>query len=346
MIGVVASRLFIGPAAAPVGILIGGTALVVGTIVSWRLQHLRRSADSPSVPRSLRLRRRVHPVAWPAPVAGSAITMVAWAGVARSSGSGWVQAVGALIGAFLVVGLIAPLLPASLAHLACTASPGDGQAGRPLELTFEADRPLRIRPRWPVGSDRQAGGAQRGARTVVLTCTPARRGVVDTVVVEVASSAPFGLLWWARDVELPLPRLLHVAPRTGQADRPLARVEDASGDAPPRVPSGVGEPRGIRPYTAGDPRRAVHWPATSHVGTLMVRESERQTDDPITVELVLPTDPAEAEREAERMMASVGACIDRRQPVVLITREESGRVVGTVTGYTDLGRRLARAVPA
>ena len=29
-------------------------------------------------------------------------------------------------------------------------------------------------------------------------------------------------------------------------------------------------------------------------------------------------------------MATVGACIDRRQPVVLITREETGRVVGTV----------------
>ena len=47
------------------------------------------------LPRGLRLRRRVHPVAWIAPVAGSVITMVAWAGVAHSSGSGWVQAVGA-----------------------------------------------------------------------------------------------------------------------------------------------------------------------------------------------------------------------------------------------------------
>ncbi len=345
MVGVAASRLFIGPAAAPVGILIGAAALVVGTTVSWRLQRLRRPADSPSVPQGLRLRRRVHPLAWPAPVAGSAITMVAWAGVARSSGSGWVQAVGALIGAFLVVGLIAPVLPAARARVTCTASPGDGQVGRPLELTFEVDRPVRLRPRWPAGTDRQAGGTQRGARAVTLPCTPGRRGIVDAVVVEVASSAPFGLLWWARDVELPLARLLHVAPRSGEADDTLATIEDAAGDAPMRVPSGVGEPRGVRPYAAGDPRRAVHWPATSHVGTLMVRESERQTDDPVTVEVVLAADPVEAERTAERMMATVGACIDRRQPVVLITHEETGRVVGTVTGRTDLGRRLARAVP-
>ncbi len=345
MVGVAASRLFIGPAAAPVGILIGAAALVVGSAASWRLQHRQRTADSSSVPRGLRLRRRVHPVAWPAPVAAGAITMVAWAGVARSSGSGWVQAVGALIGAFLLVGLAAPVLPASRARVACTASPGDGQVGRPVELTFEVDRPVRLRPRWPAGHDRQAGGAQRGGRTVTLSCTPGRRGIVDAVVVEVASSAPFGLLWWARDVELPLPRLLHVAPRSGEADPILSTVEDASGDAPKRVPSGVGEPRGVRPYAAGDPRRAVHWPATSHVGTLMVRESERQTDDPVTVEVVLPPDPVETERVAERMMATVGACTDRRQPVVLITREATGRVVGTVTGRTELGRRLARAVP-
>ena len=66
--------------------------------------------------------------AWPAPVAGSAITMVAWAGVAHSSGSGWVQAVGALLGAFLLVGMVAPVVPAGRARVTCTACPGDAQA--------------------------------------------------------------------------------------------------------------------------------------------------------------------------------------------------------------------------
>jgi hypothetical protein len=346
MAGVALSRLLLGPAAAPVGIAIGAAALVVGTLVSWRLDHRRRPPDSPGLPRGLRLRRRLHPVAWIAPVAGSIITMVAWAGVAHSSGSGWVQAVGALLGAFLLVGLVAPVLPAGRARVTCTACPGDGQAGRPVALTFEADRPVRIRPRYPVGPDRQAGGAQRGARSVVVTCTPARRGVLDAVIVEVASSAPFGLLWWARDVELPLPRLLHVAPRAGTAGAPLVAVDDAHGDAPLRVPAVLGEPRGVRPYAPGDPRRTVHWPATSHAGTLMVRESERQTDEPVLVELVLPADPAAAEAEAERMMATVGDCLVGHRPVVLVTTEPGGRVVRPVVDRIDLGRRLARAVPA
>lgn len=108
----------------------------------------------------------------------------------------------------------------------------------------------------------------------------------------------------------------------------------------------MGEPRGVRPYTAGDPRRAVHWPATAHAGTLMVRESERQVDDPVLVDLVLSDDPVAAEEETERMMAAVGDCLARRQPVVLITHEEGGRVIRSVADTVDLGRRLARAVPS
>jgi hypothetical protein len=88
----------------------------------------------------------------------------------------------------------------------------------------------------------------------------------------------------------------------------------------------------------------VHWPATSHAGTLMVRESERQTDDPVTVELVLPADPEAAEAEAERMMAAIGACLERLRPVVLVTREPGGMVTRRVGDRVDLGRRLARAV--
>ena len=270
--------------------------------------------------------------------------MVAWAGVAHSSGSGWVQSVGALLGAFLLVGLLAPALPATRATVRCTVCPSDARAGESFELTIEVDRPIRLRPVYPVGGEHQAGGLQRGTRTMQLCCTPSRRGVLDAMVVELASSAPFGLLWWARDVELALPRPLHVAPRVGENAGPMATTSDAIGEAVQRVPSGMGEPRGVRPYSAGDPRHAVHWPATAHAGTLMVRESERQTDEPIIVELILPLDPTAAESEAERMMAAVGDCLARRRPVVLITSEPAGRVERFVSDPVDLGRRLARAV--
>jgi uncharacterized protein (DUF58 family) len=346
LLGVVVSRALFGPEAAPVGIVIGAGALALGTVGSWKLHGRRRPADSASIPRTLRLRRKVHPVAWIGPVSGSIITMAAWAGVAHSSGSGWVQAVGAVLGAFLLVGLIAPVWPAERVRVRCTAAPFDGRAGQPVQVTVEADRPVRIRPVFPTGGDSQAGGGQRGSRAVVVEMTPGRRGVLDTVVVEVGSSAPFGLLWWAREVELPLPHLLHVAPRVGEMAGSLATADHSLGEATPRVPTGIGEPRGIRPYAPGDPRRAVHWPATSHAGMLMVRESERPTDDPVYVELDLPREPARAEAEAERVMAGVSDCLARHQAVVLATHEATGRIVRPVADTLDLGRRLARAVPS
>ena len=346
LVGVMVSRALFGPAAAPVGVVVGALALALGTLLSWQVQGRRRPPDSARLPRTLRLRRRVHPVAWAGPVAGTVITLAAWAGVSHSSGSGWVQVVGALLAAFLLVGLVAPVWPAGRAQVRCTAVPTDTRAGSALELTLESDRPVRVRPIVPGGPDHQAGGGQHGARSFVLTVTPARRGVLDAVVVEVASSAPFGLLWWAREVELPLPHLVHVAPRTGPPGATLTTGDDTPGEARPRVPSGIGEPRGVRPYAPGDPRRAVHWPATSHAGMLMVRESERPTDDPVYVELALPHDPAAAEAEAERMMSGISDCLARQQPVVLASLEESGRVVRPVTDRLDLGRRLARAVPA
>ena len=303
IVGVGISRAAFGASAAPVGIVIGAAALLCGALLSWKLPSRRRPAVSSGIPSGLRLRRRVHPVAWLSPVTGSILTMAAWGAVAHSSGSGWVQAVGALLGAFLAVGLVAPAVPASGARVACTVAPSDATAGRSMTITVETDRPVRVRPIYPRGPDHQSGGRQRGPRSVRLEVTPGRRGVLDTVVVEVGSSAPFGMLWWARELELPLPHLVHVAPRTGLSEEAVDAGDDRPGDAAPRVPAGIGEPRGIRPYAPGDSRRMVHWPATSHAGLLMVRESERPTDDPVFIDLDLPVDPLAAESEAERVMA-------------------------------------------
>ena len=122
--------------------------------------------------------------------------------------------------------------------------------------------------------------------------------------------------------------------------------EHPTGDAVTRVPAGTGEPRGVRPYQPGDTRRSVHWPATSHVGSLMVRENERQTDDPIFVELVLPADLPAAEAECESGDGLDHRLVVRGRVVVLGTREPEGPVARVVRDRIDLGRRLARAVPS
>ena len=339
--GVVLVRTIFGPRMVLVGALVGLAALSAGTSLSW-IAWSRRETDV--LPGGRRLRRRVHPVAWLAPVAGSLLAVLAWAGVAHSSGSGWVQAVGALLAAVLFTGLMVPLVPALRAGVTCTASPSDTEAGRAVEITLRANSPMRIRPRYPVGTTAMAEGASRGPRPVTVTVTPDRRGVLESVALEIGSSAPFGLLWWVREVRIPLTRPLHVAPRLGMPGPAGSRPDDSAGSSPWRVPSGAGEPRGVRPFEAGDSRRSVHWPATSHVGVLMVRERERQNEEPVVVEVVLSQDPAEAEAEAERVMGLVSRSLARGQLVVLGTLEAGGRCVRPVRDRVDLGRRLARAI--
>ncbi len=218
-------------------------------------------------------RRRVHPVSWFTPVTGSVVTVLAWALVAHSSGSGWVQAVGAALAAVLAVGIVGPALPARRASVTCTSSPSDGQAGRALTLTVRASGPVRITPRTPPGAVTQATGSARGARTVAVRITPGRRGVARSVALELATCAPFGLLWWAKDVEVALPRPLHVAPRPAGPGAIGTTPDPSPGRSRRWVPAGTGEPRGTRPYRPGDRRGSVHWPSTSHVGALMVKET-------------------------------------------------------------------------
>jgi uncharacterized protein (DUF58 family) len=277
-------------------------------------------------------------------VVGSIITVVALASVAHSSGSGWVQSVGALLAAVLATGLVAPLFSARRARVSCTECPSDTVAGRSTLMTMTANGPHRIQPLLPLGPEIRAGGRVRGSRPVTVEVVPDRRGVIRSVVVEVASSSPFGMLWWATEVVVPLPRPLHVAPRMGAHDHAEEAADDRPGSADRRVSSVTGEARGIRLYQPGDLKRRVHWPATSHTGTLMVIETERATDSPVVIDVLLPADVEGAEREAERVMAVVSEYLSRGVPVMVSSLEPGGRVVGLVLDRIELGRRLARAV--
>ena len=96
---------------------------------------------------------------------GSVVAVLAWAGVAHSSGSGWVQAVGALLAAVLVTGLVAPLFPARRAVVTCSRSPSDGEAGRAVDGDHGGQRasphPAAVsdRHRWSARTERPGGPA-------------------------------------------------------------------------------------------------------------------------------------------------------------------------------------------
>jgi uncharacterized protein (DUF58 family) len=256
--------------------------------------------------------------------------------------------VGDALAGVLAVGLFAPGFVLAGAKVTVLDTPADGTAGLPVELFARANTRLRVQALDPPGPQTFVG-PHRGPTPVtgegeLVTLLPDHRGVHNRIVLEVASAAPFGLLWWRKTVHVDLPRVLHVGPRLG-TPLPFPRGrEDVTGGGTLHAAVQIGEPRGVRPYRPGDQRRWVHWPATAHAGELMVREMEGPAAEPVTVEVHLPTEPDAAERMAERALATVVAIVDRGASVLLSTTEMGGPKLASVGDRRSAGRRLARAV--
>jgi uncharacterized protein (DUF58 family) len=282
-----------------------------------------------------------------APIAVTTAILVLWYLVAHNSGAGWVQVLGDLVFGALVVGLVAPPLFLARARVRIVSGPGDGRAGLPVELHVAAATRLRLRPVDPPGEQALVGprgsGVADDERVVLL---PVRRGVHDAVTLDVATAAPFALQWWTRRITLALPGTLHVAPRRGEPEPLPSRPDADAGEADAQANTDVGLPRGARPYAWGDHRRHVHWRATAHAGELMMRELERPRAETVIVTVVLPDDPDEAERVAERALGTVLVLLDRGAPVMLGTVEAAGPVQAVVRDRRQAGRRLARAMPS
>ncbi len=289
--------------------------------------------------------RRGRPARPLAPMPVSAMILVIWWLVAHNSGSGWVQAIGDVAFGTLTIGVVGPSVVLFRAKVRIVSAPNDATVGLPMEVLVDASTRLRVRADPPFDGEGLVGpGGRRRTADARITLVPQRRGVHDTLTLDIATAAPFALQWWSRRIVLPLPSALHVAPRRGRPHvLPVQPHEDAHVSVA-RAARDTGEPRGARPYRPGDNRQQVHWRATAHTGEMMVRELERPSAGPVTLTVTLPRDPEEAERVAERALATIVLLLDKGTSVLLATREASGQVLAPVSDRRGGGRRLARAV--
>ncbi|MGH9047550.1 MAG: DUF58 domain-containing protein [Acidimicrobiales bacterium] len=273
-------------------------------------------------------------------VAASAGTLALWAAVAHNSGSGWVQALGCLLAGFVVLGLLGPAVATARLRAEVESNPTDATVGQPVRVLLRANAPLRASPVAPDANP------DEGAGVVAVEIVPERRGALDEITVWLSSAAPFGVLWWRKRAVLRLARPLWVAPVPGAPDAALIAGNSVGGTFDPMRPSDArfGEPRGVRPYVAGDPRRLVHWSATAHHGQLMVRESERPDQRLIEVVVRLPDVGAAGDLVAGRALGTLFSLLEHSSPVLLSTLEAHGARSEAVYGPTDARRRLARAV--
>lgn len=104
--------------------------------------------------------------------------------------------------------------------------------------------------------------ACRSASSVKLRGRIPERGVMTTHPCVISSSFPLGLLRFRRHIEIQHEMLVYpraIVPREFFANGQFDDSTDGSGDQSGQAP---GEPRGLRPFQAGDRAKQIHWPAT------------------------------------------------------------------------------------
>jgi uncharacterized protein (DUF58 family) len=215
-------------------------------------------------------------------LAGSIALLLA--GLVRVDGA--MAALGA--GGLLVAGISALAARWNLQALEVALSgPHAAAAGQPLRFRVTLRNPRRgldafgvqLRMKMPGGGEASTHAlwiAGSSAADAELRVVPGQRGDHEIPGVALVSDFPLGLFRANR--LCPCPHRLLVFPRPLVPAELLTRgawVDDTPRSA---VAAGEaqGEPRGLRPYRAGDPARTISWPATlrsrARGGGLVVRE--------------------------------------------------------------------------
>lgn len=288
----------------------------------------------------------------PANVSRPALSLAAVAlalfGVARTTGSGWLIVI--LTGIAAVVALATVLPPFGLRRVRFAIdAPREGTVGRTAELTVDvtsssggANRPVKL---LPIGFEGPWTGVVTPSRGR-LPLVPLRRGVYTSVVLDVRSAAPLGLVWWRRKVVVPLDRPFEVGPMPIAVRLDPPRGSEDSGTDDGRVASSLADAvKTVREYVAGDPIKMIHWPATARAGDLMVKELEAPVAPVLCIAVDLRGAGDDAVEEAASRAAGLAlAALAAGVPVTLLTAEEGGPRSGPVASTGDVNRRLARAV--
>lgn len=281
------------------------------------------------------------------PALSLAAVAVALFGVARTTGSGWLIVI--LTGVAAVVALSAVLPPFGLRKVRVEVeAPREGTVGRTAELTIDVDggggatRPVKL---LPLGFDGPWTGVMTPAHGR-LPLVPLRRGVYTSVLLDVRSAAPLGLVWWKRRILAELPRPFEVGPMPMDVRLEAPRGSEDTGTDDGRVASSLADAvKTVREYVAGDAIKLIHWPATARAGELMVKELEAPVAPVLCIAVDLRNGSDDAvEAAASRAAGLALAAITAGVPVTMLTAEATGPRIGPVASSGDVNRRLARAV--
>jgi len=157
-------------------------------------------------------------------------------------------------------------------------------------------------------------------------------GFATELDVDVACTGPFGLIRTARRVRVPLGAPAIAGPPVFEHLYDPPPVRPVFAGPSPGMPKGVDLTRGVRPYLPGDHRRSVHWNATAHTGTLMVREREGTGAVRVRVVIALTRTGPASVVTAGRANALIRDLVAQGCEVEVVTLEAAGRELAPPAG--------------
>ena len=162
----------------------------------------------------------------------------------------------------------------------------------------------------------------------LIVLAPRRRGVVHTLLLDAVVAGPIGLVECGRRMRVPLGRSITVGPTPLPHHVLWPRPRAAHFGLSESTPIGDEVYRSVRPYVRGDSRRRVHWKASAHHGSLMVKESDGTGVVSLRIVVQLDAPGAGAEVALARAAYVAREALARGWSTELITTQPSTMPMG------------------
>ncbi len=291
------------------------------------------------------------------PVFGTVPLMLVLIAVARASGSGWVQIVGALISGVMLAGVFAPYFILRKIRIQITELPPRAQAKSPYKFKINSNRVCRVVALLPSGHHQfkrtrhiqyHPGESCIVSKTSddYLEFTPDYLGIIESLSFEVLTAAPFGIVWWIKKWEVVLPSPILVTPHISLDSKfqfgTVSKIGDTTISS--NRTATTGSLRGVRSFQNGDTMRQIHWPASAHSSALMVKELEAQVNHEIYIDLRLPSEAVLAEEIAGLAMGAISTFLAQSgNKVILRTYSKGAASDVKISNLMAAGRCMAMA---
>lgn len=146
----------------------------------------------------------------------------------------------------------------------------------------------------------------QGALNLEVEFTFTRRGLYQTIPLEISSHFPFGVL--RRKQILCVEEAILVFPAIGHADAARQAVNALGAGNESRQRGAGGDLYAIRPYCDGDPAKHIDWKATAKTGDIKVREFTREAAGSVAIFLDCRMAGQLDEAARERFERAVSFC--------------------------------------